>query len=189
MWGFGGELTVTDGTTTLDPVTEIDFTSGATVTDGGDGIAQVAVTGGGVLDYVFDVVVNLPTIPAGDSWANIADVVGVFQSNYWSVPAAAYGSGYIGGTDSRVAVFNNDERLTTGLFALGLVVWDVAMDNYISVHGTLSSPAYNLGQHLSDFTLSVDASTGSDLSWDGTGISSAGGGQYAMALGLQCGLP
>ncbi len=39
----GGSLEVTDGTTTVTPVTEIDFTSGAVVTDGGDGVAQVAV--------------------------------------------------------------------------------------------------------------------------------------------------
>lgn len=38
---------VTDGSTTVTPATEIDFTSGATVTDGGGGIALVAVTGGG----------------------------------------------------------------------------------------------------------------------------------------------
>lgn len=39
-----GVLEVTDGSTTVSPVSEIDFTSGATVTDGGSGIAQVAVT-------------------------------------------------------------------------------------------------------------------------------------------------
>jgi Major tropism determinant N-terminal domain len=43
----GGSISVTDGTTTVNPATEIDFTSGATVTDGGSGIAQVAVSGGG----------------------------------------------------------------------------------------------------------------------------------------------
>jgi hypothetical protein len=45
--GGGGSLSVTDGTHTVNPATEIDFTSGATVTDGGSGIAQVAITGGG----------------------------------------------------------------------------------------------------------------------------------------------
>lgn len=39
-------LIVSDGMTTVTPVTEIDFT-GATVVDGGGGIAQVAISGGG----------------------------------------------------------------------------------------------------------------------------------------------
>jgi hypothetical protein len=46
--GTGGTLGggVTDGTTTVAPASTIDFTSGATVTDLGGGIAGVAVTGG-----------------------------------------------------------------------------------------------------------------------------------------------
>ena len=42
-----GNLTVEDPTTAVHNVTTIDFTSGATVTDGGGGVANVAVTGGG----------------------------------------------------------------------------------------------------------------------------------------------
>ncbi len=41
------DLAVTDGITTVDPTDTIDFTSGATVTDGGGGLAQVAITAGG----------------------------------------------------------------------------------------------------------------------------------------------
>lgn len=49
----GGSLSVTDGTHTVSSVTEIDFTSGATVSSGGAGIADVAITGGsGPSDYV-----------------------------------------------------------------------------------------------------------------------------------------
>lgn len=43
----GGAISVTDGSTTVDPCTDIEFTSGATVTDGGGGLAQVAIAGGG----------------------------------------------------------------------------------------------------------------------------------------------
>lgn len=42
--GASSTITVTDGVTSVD-ASEIDFTSGATVTDGGGGIAQVAITG------------------------------------------------------------------------------------------------------------------------------------------------
>lgn len=45
--GGGGSISVTDGTTTVNPATVLDFTSGATVTNGGGGTAQVAVSGGG----------------------------------------------------------------------------------------------------------------------------------------------
>lgn len=37
---------VTDGSTTVSPATALDFTAGATVTDGGNGVAEVAVAGG-----------------------------------------------------------------------------------------------------------------------------------------------
>jgi len=43
----GGSITVKDGSTTVASVTTIDFTSGATVTSGGGGQANVAVSGGG----------------------------------------------------------------------------------------------------------------------------------------------
>jgi hypothetical protein len=45
--GSAGPLAVTDGTTTVSAVSAIDFTSGATVTDLGGGMAGVAITGGG----------------------------------------------------------------------------------------------------------------------------------------------
>lgn len=44
--GGSGSVTVTDGVTTVSNVTTIDFTSGATVTSGGVGQANVAITGG-----------------------------------------------------------------------------------------------------------------------------------------------
>lgn len=47
----GGSLTVTDGITPVVNVTTIDFTSGATVTNGGGGVANVASAGGGVTIY------------------------------------------------------------------------------------------------------------------------------------------
>ena len=45
----GSALTVVQGATTVTPVTEINFTAGATVTDAGSGVADVAVGGGGGL--------------------------------------------------------------------------------------------------------------------------------------------
>ena len=41
--GGGGSISVTDGTTTVNPATAIDFTAGAIVTDGGGGTAEVLI--------------------------------------------------------------------------------------------------------------------------------------------------
>ena len=57
-----GNLTVTDGTTTVTNVTTLDFISGAVVTDGGGGTADVAITGGGPDDDTCDMqVINSGT--------------------------------------------------------------------------------------------------------------------------------
>lgn len=45
--GGGGSISVTDGTTTVNPCSSIDFTAGATVTNAGGGVAEVAISGGG----------------------------------------------------------------------------------------------------------------------------------------------
>lgn len=45
--GGGGSVEVTDGVTTVNPASELDFTSGVVVTDGGGGNAQLAVSGSG----------------------------------------------------------------------------------------------------------------------------------------------
>jgi len=45
--GGGGSISVTDGVTTVNPATQVNFTSGATVSDGGGGVADVAISGGG----------------------------------------------------------------------------------------------------------------------------------------------
>lgn len=49
--GSGSPLTVTDGITPVVNVTTLDFTSGATVTSGGAGVANVAISAGGVTIY------------------------------------------------------------------------------------------------------------------------------------------
>lgn len=49
--GGGSIVAVTDGITTVSPASEVNFTSGATVTDLGGGIAGVAIGGGGITPY------------------------------------------------------------------------------------------------------------------------------------------
>jgi hypothetical protein len=45
--GAGSGVDVTDGVTTVTGMTSIDFTSGATVTDAGGGVAEIAISGSG----------------------------------------------------------------------------------------------------------------------------------------------
>lgn len=54
--GSGSSLTVTDGVTPVVNVTTIDFTTGATVTNGGAGTANVAVSGGSSPTFYNDTV-------------------------------------------------------------------------------------------------------------------------------------
>lgn len=54
--GSGSPLTVTDGVTPVVNVTTIDFTSGATVTNGGAGTANVAISGGSSPTFYNDTV-------------------------------------------------------------------------------------------------------------------------------------
>lgn len=45
--GPGSDISVTDGITTVDPITSINFTSGAVVTDAGGGEADISISAGG----------------------------------------------------------------------------------------------------------------------------------------------
>ncbi|HET6866292.1 MAG TPA: hypothetical protein VFH80_10225 [Solirubrobacteraceae bacterium] len=94
-----GSLSVTDGTHTV-AATEIDFTSGATVTDGGGGKAQVAVSGSGA-----SITSPSGTITVGGTTAApTLDVVygtaadTAAQGNDSRITGAAQVAGDIGGT-------------------------------------------------------------------------------------------
>lgn len=77
-----GSVDVTDGSHTVSPASEIDFVSGATVTDAGGGVAQVAITGGGTALTVTDGIVTVTDTAELDftSGATITDAgAGVAQ--------------------------------------------------------------------------------------------------------------
>ena len=57
--GAGAALTVTDGSTTVTSAGTIDFTSGATVTDGGGGLAEVVITGAASSSFVLASVIRM----------------------------------------------------------------------------------------------------------------------------------
>lgn len=60
---------VTDGTTTVSGVTTLDFTSGATVTSGGTGIADVAISGSSSGVSSLDSITGAITLVAGSDIA------------------------------------------------------------------------------------------------------------------------
>lgn len=74
--GGGGSIKVEDGSTTVDPCNEIEFTSGATVTDAGGGKAQVAISGGGGSNLIGTACCEISggTISASRVTGNIASI-------------------------------------------------------------------------------------------------------------------
>ncbi len=70
--GSSSSLTVTDGITTVTNVTTIDFTSGAVVTNGGGGTAEVAVSGGSS-----GITIGSTTISGGTTTRILYDNAGV----------------------------------------------------------------------------------------------------------------
>jgi hypothetical protein len=63
--GGGGSLEVTDGVHTVAAATELDFTSGATVTDLGAGVAGIAIAGGGATLSSFPFTFATASLAAG----------------------------------------------------------------------------------------------------------------------------
>ena len=86
-------MEVTDGTTTVTAVTEIDFTSGATVSDGGGGIAQIAIA------PKFHTGSSPPGSPSdGDYWILPADDTnGVYWMFQYDSSEATYKWRFVGG--------------------------------------------------------------------------------------------
>lgn len=82
---------VTDGSTTVSPASSLDFTSGATVTNGGAGVAQVAIAGGtspvrSATKTITPALMNaantaaIPLTPAVGASEMIVDAVVVFRT-------------------------------------------------------------------------------------------------------------
>lgn len=101
--GVSAGITVTDGTHTVNPATEIDFTSGATVSDAGGGVADVSVSassGGLVVLYDRTLAVAAPTLDTG---------AGGIASGYKTLfILALVRSDKAARTDVAYLVFNND---------------------------------------------------------------------------------
>lgn len=84
--GGTGSITVTDGITTVTSVTELNFTSGATITDLGGGIVGIAISGGGS-----SIAVEGPLTVSGGTQVTVTKVPfymvvnGIqYFSNHWS---------------------------------------------------------------------------------------------------------
>jgi hypothetical protein len=121
-------LTVTDGTTPISNVTTIDFTSGATVTNGGAGTVNVAIagTGGGTgsvtsvsvasANGLAGTVANPSTTPA---ITLSTTATGVLKGNGTAISAATSGTDYSAGTS---ALGTGIVKSTTSTGALTIAV-------------------------------------------------------------------
>lgn len=141
--GSGTSLTVTDGITTVTSVTTIDFTSGAVVTDGGGGTAEVAVSGGSS-----GITIGTTTITSGTDTRILYDNAGVV------------GEYTLTGTGTVVVMANSPTLITPNI--------GVATGTSLDVSGVLESGANGgtggqlkmFGATSGDVTLKVAAAAG-----------------------------
>ena len=87
--GGGGSISVTDGSTTVDPATSVDFTSGAVVTDLGGGVAGVAVSGGGGAVDSVNGQTGVVVLDAADVGADVSGAAAAAQAASDPVGSAA----------------------------------------------------------------------------------------------------
>lgn len=109
----GGSISVTDGTTTVNPATSIEFGSGTTVTDLGGGVALVEGVGGGATIYVEEELwYKVISGSAGEFDTNSADDLGrtiSSLSGYDEVIVTGQVRGNVSAnTDVARFYFNND---------------------------------------------------------------------------------
>lgn len=101
--GGGGSISVTDGSTTVDPATSLDFSSGGTVTDGGGGVAEVSVGG--------STPVQPSDIPGLALWLDAAQIVGLSDGD----PVALWPDASPNGFDGAQAVAVNQPVYKTAI--------------------------------------------------------------------------
>ena len=89
--GGGGTLTVSDGVTSVGAVTNLTFTSGATVTSGGVGIANVSISGGTISGTISTT--QVPYGTALDTVGGDSDFTYDDTTDTLSVPNIDFGSG------------------------------------------------------------------------------------------------
>jgi hypothetical protein len=181
--GNPGLDSVTDGTTTVAPATSIDFTSGATVTDGGSGVAQVAV-GGGVAGSVFAEI-------SGTSLGSVGETPEVdFATTAFvavtTVPLVVAAMSEVAGAG--VTLANVPDIGDTLDVIVRFYVTDQLGTNTGLVTVTTSTPT-PAGSFAVDFTGSTATIVGADLTWNdgGASFSSTAGGVFSAILLVQTG--
>ena len=106
--GSGANIIVTDGVTTVNPASTIDFTSGATVSDGGGGTANVAITGGGGGTFA-----GLSDVSVPSPW-NYGFVSYVSGTGKWSQSNSMYAQPNSGGSGSGLTFLASSAADGTG---------------------------------------------------------------------------
>jgi hypothetical protein len=142
---------VTDGTHTVTSITQVDFTSGATVTDGGGGVAQVAISAGGA---TVPVPVNL-TNPdaAGNGYANVLSTANI------RVLIPAFLKDVVGDWWGTVRVPDNYSSAGAITFAIA-----ANATSGVTTMGLASNPVAN----TEDFDAALTSETDQDITVPGT---------------------
>lgn len=163
-------LEVTDGVTTVSDVTEINFTSNATVTSGGAGVADVAISGGGGGGALTLVSTQVASSSATLEWTGLSATKLYCLKWYGLVPATA------GATlEAQFGTGVTPTWITAGYFYANFLAGsggfsangdsESATSINLSVSGSSSAPGYATG----DATIFGESlsGTGGTLSNDG----------------------
>lgn len=120
--GGGTPLSVTDGVTTVSSVSILDFVSGAVISNGGAGQANIAIsgTGGGTVTSVSVVSANglagtVATATTTPAITLSTTVTGILKGNGTTISAATPGTDYVTATSTNTLT----NKTTTGLKADG----------------------------------------------------------------------
>lgn len=150
-------LEVTDGVTAVNGVSEIDFTSGATVTSGGAGIANVAIAGGGSVNSVTATDTSIVVTGTASNPTVATGTLDVVAADH---PPAANWS-------------NNSHKitsLTAGAAAGEAAIWDQTPSGLVTTKGDLvvatgSHAVSRLGVGSDTQVLTADSTQATGVKW------------------------
>lgn len=179
-WPAGGSITVKDGSTTVSPTNTINFTSGATVTNAGGGVANIAVSGGpggtGPLDTVLGIgnaspkhiVLGQDPAPGGPRTGLMAGA-GILDVSTFDGSIDGIHSAHLGNNNTKAAVYGENNFATgwAGYFSGKL---NVTTNTFLASGGSLISPTIDLALGDTDTGLNQVSDGNLDISTNGTSV-------------------
>ena len=190
-----GNLTVEDPTTTVHNVNTIDFTSGATVTSGGSGIANVEITGGGggAVTSVSMGTTGLTPVAATTGAITVGGILNVAHGGTGATTLTANGVLIGNGTSAFSAVdLSTKASILVGNGVGNPVALGVGLDTYVLTADSAESTGVKWAASAGGaFTLTADSGSNQSIAAGdtmdvagGTGISTVVGATDTVTVNL-----